>query len=155
MNFQRIFSQYITILVLLSSPSSSSSELLSFWTTFSHSDICKATECLRPSKSLGLITSLTLLLRAVLIYMYLYLWGASCCVIYTYTFQVHLRSQLRIYWCYIFLSVHNMLRPLRAIFKWYTITSLTYLEKAIGITTDPLFHNFSLIIHFTIQTMAK
>jgi hypothetical protein len=28
-------------------------------------------------------------------------------------------------------------------FRWNTITSLTYLEKAIDITTDPLFHNFS------------
>jgi hypothetical protein len=38
----------------------------------------------------------------------------------------------------LFLSVHNMFRPLRAIFRWNTITSLTYLEKAIDITTDPL-----------------
>jgi hypothetical protein len=66
---------------------------------------------------------------------------------FTYTFQIYLRSQLRIYWCYFFLSVHNVFRPLRAIFRWNTITSLTYLEKAIDITPDPLFHNLFPIIH--------
>jgi hypothetical protein len=33
------------------------------------------------------------------------LWGASCCVMYTYTFQIYLRSQLRIYWCYLLFSL--------------------------------------------------
>jgi hypothetical protein len=44
---------------------------------------------------------------------------------YAYTFQIYLRSQLRMYWCYFFPSVHNMFRPLRAIFRWNIITSLT------------------------------
>jgi hypothetical protein len=43
------------------------------------------------------------------------------------------------------LSDHNMFRPLRAILRWNTTTSLTYFEKAIDITTDPLFYNCSLI----------
>jgi hypothetical protein len=77
------------------------------------------------------------------------------CGVHPVAVQIYLRSQLRIYWCYFFLSVHNMFRPLKAIFRWNTITSLTYFEKAIDITTDPLFHNLSLIIHFTIHTMAK
>jgi hypothetical protein len=33
------------------------------------------------------------------------LWGASCCVMYTYTFQIYLQSQLRIYWCYLLFSL--------------------------------------------------
>jgi hypothetical protein len=37
------------------------------------------------------------------------------------------------------LSVHNMFRPLRAILRRNTTTSLTYFEKAINTTTDPLF----------------
>jgi hypothetical protein len=45
----------------------------------------------------------------------------------------------------IILSVHNMFRPLRAILKWNTTTSITYFEKAIDTTTDPLFYNCSLI----------
>jgi hypothetical protein len=45
---------------------------------------------------------------------------------------------------------HYMFRPLQV--KYYYIT---YLEKANDITTDPLFHNLSLIIHFTIHTMAE
>jgi hypothetical protein len=45
----------------------------------------------------------------------------------------------------IILSVHNMFRPLWAILKWNTTTSLTYFEKAIDTTTDPLFYNCSLI----------
>jgi hypothetical protein len=47
----------------------------------------------------------------------------------------------------IFLLVHNMFRPLRAILRWNIITLHIYLEKAIYITTDPLFHNLSLIIY--------
>jgi hypothetical protein len=44
--------------------------------------------------------------------------------------------------------------PLRVIFRWNTITSLTYLEKAIDITTDPLFHNLSLIIHIILSLLS-
>jgi hypothetical protein len=41
------------------------------------------------------------------------LWGASCCVMYTYTFQIYLRSQLRIYWCYFFSLFTTCFGPYR------------------------------------------
>jgi hypothetical protein len=75
------------------------------------------------------------------------LWGASCCVMYTHIFQIHARNHNWQFIGVIFLLVHNMFRPLRAIFRWNTITVLIHLEKAIDITTDPLFHNLSLIIY--------
>jgi hypothetical protein len=59
------------------------------------------------------------------------------------------------------LSVHNMFRPPRAILRWNTTTSLTYFEKAIDTTPDPLFCNCSLIwcksliIYFTIHVMVN
>jgi hypothetical protein len=59
------------------------------------------------------------------------------------------------------LSVHNMFRPLWAILRWNTTTSLTYFVKSINTTTDPLFYNCSLIwcksliIYFTIHIMVN
>jgi hypothetical protein len=66
---------------------------------------------------------------------------------YTYIIQTYTRDRNWEFIGVIFLLVHNMFRPLRAIFRWNTFTSLIYLEKAIDITTDPLFHNLSLIIY--------
>jgi hypothetical protein len=65
----------------------------------------------------------------------------------TYIFQTYPRDRNREFIGVILLLVHNMFRPLRAIFRWNTISLLIYLEKAIDITTDPLFHNLSLIIY--------
>jgi hypothetical protein len=42
---------------------------------------------------------------------FLSLWGASCCVMYTYTFQIYLRSQLIIYWCYFSLCSQHVSAP--------------------------------------------
>jgi hypothetical protein len=64
---------------------------------------------------------------------------------YTYIFQTYTRDRNWEFIDVIFLFVHNMFWPLRAIFMWNTIILLIYLEKAIDITTDPLFHNLSLI----------
>jgi hypothetical protein len=75
------------------------------------------------------------------------MWGASCCVLYTYIFQTYTRDRNWEFIDVIFLLVHNMFRSLLAIFRWNTITLLTYLEKAIAITTDPLFYNLSRIIY--------
>jgi hypothetical protein len=92
-----------------------------------------------------------------------------------YIFQIYARDRNWEFIGVIFLLVHNMFRPLWAIFRWNTITLLTriqgaasslpfsygnchmkkvaslphsvYLEEAIDIITDPLFHNLSLIIY--------
>jgi hypothetical protein len=66
---------------------------------------------------------------------------------YTYIFQIYTRARNSEFIGVIFLLVYNIFRPLRAIFRRNTITLLIYLEKAIAITTDPLFHNLSLIIY--------
>jgi hypothetical protein len=66
---------------------------------------------------------------------------------YTYTFQIYTRDRNWEFIGVVFLLVHNIFRSLRAILRWNTITLLIYLEKAIDITTDPLFHNLSLIIY--------
>jgi hypothetical protein len=66
---------------------------------------------------------------------------------YTYIFQIYTRDRNWEFIGVIFLLVHNMFRPLRAILKWNTITLHIYLEKAIDITTDPSFHYLSLIIY--------
>jgi hypothetical protein len=66
---------------------------------------------------------------------------------YTDIFQIYTRDRNWEFIGVIFLLVHNMCRPLRAILKWNTIRVLIYLEKAIDITTDPLLHNLSLIIY--------
>jgi hypothetical protein len=55
-----------------------------------------------------------------------------------YIFQIYTRDRNWEFIGVIFLLVHNIFRPLRAIFKWNTITLVTYLEKATDITTDPL-----------------
>jgi hypothetical protein len=64
-----------------------------------------------------------------------------------YIFQIYTRDHNWEFIGAIFLLVHNMFRSLRAILRWNAITLLIYLEKAIDITTDPLFHNLSLIIY--------
>jgi hypothetical protein len=66
---------------------------------------------------------------------------------YTYIFQTYTHDRNWEFIDVIFLLVHNMFRPLLAIFRWNTITLLIYLEKAIDITMEPLFHNLSLIIY--------
>jgi hypothetical protein len=47
---------------------------------------------------------------------------------------------------FLFLSVHNMFRPLRAILRWNTKTSFVFFESAIDTRTEPLFYNCSLIV---------
>jgi hypothetical protein len=64
-----------------------------------------------------------------------------------YIFQTHTRDRNWEFIGVIFLLAHNMFRLRRAILRWNKITLLIYLEKAIDITTDPLFHNLSLIIY--------
>jgi hypothetical protein len=62
--------------------------------------------------------------------------------------DIYLQSQLRVlYWCYYICLYHNMFRPLRAIIRriQYIILFLNIFEKAIVITTEPLFINLSLI----------
>jgi hypothetical protein len=66
---------------------------------------------------------------------------------YTYIFQTYTRDRNWEFIDVIFLFVHNMFWPFRAIFRRNTIILLIYLEKAIDITMDPLFHNLSLIIY--------
>jgi hypothetical protein len=61
---------------------------------------------------------------------FLSLWGAFCCVMYTYIFQIYTRDRNWEFIGVIFLLVHNMFRPLRAIFRWNTIILLIYLEIA-------------------------
>jgi hypothetical protein len=56
----------------------------------------------------------------------------------TYIFQTYTRDRNWKFIDVIFLFLHNMFRPLRAILRWNNLL-LTYLEKAIDITTDPLF----------------
>jgi hypothetical protein len=72
---------------------------------------------------------------------------------YTYTFGIYTRDRNWEFIGVIFLLVHIMFRPLRAIFKWNAIILLIYLEKAIDITTDPLFHNLLLSIYTMVNEL--
>jgi hypothetical protein len=57
------------------------------------------------------------------------LWGASCCVMYTYIFQTYTRDRNWEFIDVIFLFVHNVFRPLRAIFRWNTVTQFLEIYK--------------------------
>jgi hypothetical protein len=75
---------------------------------------------------------------------FLFLWGASCCITYMYTYQIY-TSQLIISISFI-LSIHYMFRPLRAILKWTTTSSLIYVfMKTIIQQHIHYFYNYSPI----------
>jgi hypothetical protein len=66
--------------------------------------------------------------------------------VYVYLSNIYQRSHMRIYWFYFSLSPQHVSVPSGHLQVKYN-SLLIYLEKAIDISTDPLFHNLSLIIY--------